>query len=72
MQNIVPFLARRSLLIQRKRYWCIIVAYPICRSVCVSGKCTVAKWQIGSGCFLGWWMGQSRDRCIRWGNEENL
>jgi len=26
-------------------------------SVSLSGKCTVAKWLIGSGCRLGWWVG---------------
>ena len=26
----------------------------VCLSVCVSGKCTVAKRLIGSGCRLGW------------------
>jgi len=26
----------------------------VCLSVCVSGKCIVAKRLIGSGCYLGW------------------
>jgi len=45
------WLARCSLSIQRKRYWCRPVAYPICQSMCVcvcrSGKSTVAKRLIG-------------------------
>jgi len=46
------------------------VGLSVCVSVCLSGKSTVAKWLIGSGCRLGWWAGvgewgRSRDGCIR-------
>jgi len=36
-------------------------------SVSLSGKCTVAKWLIGSRRHLGCEWSQSRDGCIRWG-----
>ena len=32
----------------------------------LSGKCTLAKRMIGSGCRLGLRAGRSRDGCIRW------
>jgi len=62
----ISFLARRSLSIERKRYWCRPFAYPICRTVCVSGKYTAAKRLIGPRWRLGYgeW-GRSRDGCIR-------
>jgi len=49
--------------IECKRYWNRTFACPLCRSafsqslVCLSWKCIVAKWLIGSGCHFGWWMG---------------
>ena len=50
------FLARRSLSIERKRYWYGPVTYPVYRSVsvsvCRSGKGTVAKRLTGYGCRL--------------------
>jgi len=48
----IEFLARRALSIQRerKRSWYKFVAYPICLSVCLCGKCIVAKRLIGSAC----------------------
>ena len=49
-------LVRLSLSTECKHYWCRPVAYPISRSICVSKKCTVAKWLIWSGCHLGWWL----------------
>ena len=45
-------------------YWSVI--YPICRSVCLSAKCPVAKRLIGSGRHLGWWVGSVEDGCIIW------
>jgi len=38
----------------------------LCVSLCLSGKCTVAKRLIEFGCRLGWWVGRSRDGCIWW------
>jgi len=46
---------------------CMRACMSVCLSLCLTGKCTVAKQLIGSGCHLGWWVGQSRDGCIRWG-----
>ena len=53
------YLARRSLssTTEHKRFWNITVASPVGLSVCLSGKCTVAKRLIGSGCRLGWSVG---------------
>ena len=55
------FLARRSLSIQHSVTVIGIglslipsVGLCMCRSVCVSGKCIVAKRLIGSGCLFGW------------------
>jgi len=36
---------------------CLCVCLSVGQSVCLSGKCTVAKRLNGSGCCLGWWVG---------------
>ena len=50
--TILTLLMHHSLSIEPKLYWNGAVAYPICRFmstwVCLSGKCIVAKWLIGS------------------------
>jgi len=49
-----PLLACRSPSIERKRYWNRPVASHL--SVCLSGRCTVAKRLNGSGCRLDGWV----------------
>ena len=44
-------------IIERKRSWYTTVAYSSHLSVCLSGKCLVAKRLIGSGRRLEWWVG---------------
>jgi len=57
--KFVMFLAA-SLTIKRKRLILLtcrldhLVCVSVGRSVCLSGKCTVAKRLNGSGCRLGW------------------
>jgi len=69
--TILTLLMHHSLSIEPKRYWNGAVAYPICRSVstwvCLSRKCIVAKWLIGSDVLSDREWVQSRDGCIRWG-----
>jgi len=48
---------------------CRIDNLSVCRCVCLSRKCTVAKRLSWSGCRLGWWVGSVDGWCIRWGRD---
>jgi len=52
---------------EHKCTWYRTFASTVCRSVCRSAKCIVAKWLIGSRCRLGGEWGWSREGCIRLG-----
>jgi len=56
----------RSVSVEHKHSWYRFVM-SVGRSVCLFGKCTVAKWLSGSGCHLGLWVVQTRDGYIRCG-----
>ena len=49
---ILYCLTRRSLSIKRKRYWNRPVAYPICRSVCLSVG--LSNWKVYCGKTADW------------------
>jgi len=52
------------------RYWyrfCRLDHLSVCVSLCLSVWCIVAKWLIGSGCYLGQWVSWvSRDEAVSW------
>ena len=68
--SVLSLLARRLVSIDRKHYWNRPVAYPICRSVCVSVSLCPESilWQNGwldPDSVWGGERGWSRDECIR-------
>jgi len=67
MRTIFAVLLARRCLSVSAHVTYLSPSLSVCVCVCLSGKCTVAKRLIGSGCRLWWWRGRTTDGCIRRG-----